>query len=209
MAVNDDSEAFYDAVPILRGFGTLMDPARYVPIPDDWSIGVADVVESTKDIAENRYKAVNMACAAVIASVTNALGCREFPSAFGGDGASFAISPRDREHAHSALAATAAWAAGELGLNLRVALMPLAVIRAQGMDVRVARYAPSENVSFAMFSGGGVAWAEAALTPRCRSRSLSRPDRKYRDAGRAKPRWRPACARRRSGNALAPAGCRT
>src|SRR5277367_2400625 len=163
MAANDDSEAYYASVPILPGFRTLMDPARYVPIPDDWWIGVADVVESTKAIAENRYKAVNMAGAAVIASVTNALGGREFPSAFGGDGASFAISPRDREHAHSALAATAAWAAGELGLNLHVALMPLAVIRAQGMDVRVARYAPSENVSFAMFSGGGVAWAEAAL----------------------------------------------
>ena len=163
MAVNDDSEAFYDAVPILRGFRTLMDPARYVPIPDDWSIGVADVVESTKAIAENRYKAVNMAGAAVIASVANALASREFPSAFGGDGASFAISPCDREHAHSALAATAAWAAGELGLNLRVALIPVAEISAQGMDVRVARYAPSENVSFAMFSGGGIAWAEAAL----------------------------------------------
>jgi hypothetical protein len=134
MAANDDSEAYYAGVPILRGFRTLMDPARYVPIPDDWWIGVADVVESTKAIAENRYKAVNMAGAAVIASVTNALGGREFPSAFGGDGASFAISPHDREQAHSALAATAAWAAGELDLNLRVALMPVAEIRAQGLE---------------------------------------------------------------------------
>jgi len=36
-------------------------------------------VESTKAIAEARYKAVNMAGAAVIAAVTNALEGREFP----------------------------------------------------------------------------------------------------------------------------------
>ena len=167
MAVNDDSEAFYDAVPILRGFRTLMDPARYVPIPDDWSTGVADVVESTKAIAENRYKAVNMAGAAVIASVANALGSREFPSAFGGDGASFAISPCDREHAHGALAATAAWAAGELGLNLRVALMPVAEISAQGsflimhFGIRIGNFVPAtylrqvvENSDFRKYDDG-------------------------------------------------------
>ena len=76
-----------------------MDPARYTPLPPDWSIGVADIVQSTKAIAENRYKAVNMAGAAVIAAVTNALGNREFPFVFGGDGASFAVSPGDHENA--------------------------------------------------------------------------------------------------------------
>jgi hypothetical protein len=104
-----------------------------------------------------------MAGAAVIASVTNALGGREFPFAFGGDGASFAVAPGDVAVAREALAATAAWADGELGLTLRVALIPVADIRGQGLDVRVARYGPSENLSYAMFSGGGLAWADAAI----------------------------------------------
>src|SRR5271154_2763853 len=121
MSMTADTSSFYATVPVRRGFRSLMDPAQYVPLPDDWLVGIADIVQSTKAIAEKRYKAVNMAGAAVIASVTNALGGREFPFVFGGDGASFAIAPGDREHAHSALAATAAWAAGELGLNLRVA----------------------------------------------------------------------------------------
>jgi hypothetical protein len=103
-----------------------------------------------------------MAGAAVIASVTNALGDREFPFVFGGDGASFAVAPRDRDRAQEALAATAAWSSGELDLIMRVALVPVAQIRAQGRDVRVARYAPSDNVSYAMFSGGGLAFADAA-----------------------------------------------
>ncbi len=163
MIATSDSEAFYAGVPVFSDFRSLMDPARYMALPQDWSIGVADVVQSTKAIAENRYKAVNMAGAAVVASVTNALGGREFPFVFGGDGASFAVSPGDREQARAALAATAAWAAGELGLTLRVALVPVAEIRAHGFDVRVARYAPCKNLSYAMFSGGGLAWADAAM----------------------------------------------
>ena len=158
-----DSDAFYAGVPVFRGFRSLMDPAMYAALPDDWTVGIADVVQSTQAIAEKRYKAVNMAGAAVIASVTNALGDREFPFVFGGDGASFAVAPRDRDLAEAALAATAAWSAGELDLTMRVALVPVAHIRAQRCDVRVARYAPSDNVSYAMFSGGGLAFADAAV----------------------------------------------
>jgi hypothetical protein len=163
MNATESSEAFYAGVPLFRGFGRLMDPAMYAPLPVDWTVGVADVVQSTKAIAEKRYKAVNMAGAAVIASVTNALGDREFPFVFGGDGASFAVAPRDHDVAQAALAATAAWADGELGLTLRVALVPVAQIRKQGLDIRVARYAPSPNLSYAMFSGGGLAWADGAV----------------------------------------------
>jgi hypothetical protein len=161
--MSTDTEAFYETVPVFHGFRSLMDPALYKPLPDDWTIGAADIVQSTQAIQQKRYKAVNMAGAAVIASVTNALGQREFPFVFGGDGASFAVSRRDLDAARAALAATAGWVNSELGLTLRVALIPVAHIRAQGFDVRVARYGPSANVSYAMFSGGGLAWAEAAM----------------------------------------------
>src|SRR5271156_5427228 len=103
------ADSFYATIPVRRGFRSLMDPGRYTPLPDDWSVGIADVVQSTKAIAEKKYKAVNMAGAAVIASVTNALEGREFPFVFGGDGASFAVPPADVELARGALAATAAW----------------------------------------------------------------------------------------------------
>jgi hypothetical protein len=158
-----DSDAFYAGVPAFHGFRSLMDPAMYAALPDDWSVGIADVVQSTRAIEQKRYKAVNMAGAAVIAAVTNALGDREFPFVFGGDGASLAVAPRDRDLAEAALAATAAWSGGELDLTMRVALVPIAQIRARGFDVRVARYAPSDNLSYAMFSGGGLAFADAAV----------------------------------------------
>jgi Protein of unknown function (DUF3095) len=163
MTTLNGSERFYNGIPVFRGFVRLMDPALYSPLPDDWSIGVADIVESTKAIAQARYKAVNMAGASVIAAVTNALEGREFPFVFGGDGASFAVAPNDLERAREALAATATWVKEDLDLQMRVALVPVAAVRARGLDVRVARFGPSPNLSYAMFSGGGLSWAEAAM----------------------------------------------
>ena len=163
MTTPEGTDIFYGAIPVFRGFGRLMDPAMYSPLPDDWTVGVADIVESTKAIADQRYKAVNMAGAAVIAAVTNALDGREFPFVFGGDGASFAVSPGDLERAREALAATATWVEESLNLVMRVALVPVSDIRAQGLDVRVARFGPSANLSYAMFSGGGLGWADAAM----------------------------------------------
>jgi hypothetical protein len=163
MTIPGGSDTFYGTIPVFRGFASLMEPSLYSPLPDDWSIGVADIVESTKAIAQARYKAVNMAGASVIAAVTNALDGREFPFVFGGDGASFAVSPQDLDRAREALAATATWVGEDLNLAMRVALVPVAAARAQGLDVRVARFGPSANLSYAMFSGGGLGWAEAAM----------------------------------------------
>ena len=158
----DDAE-FYARLPVFEGFASIMDPARYQRLPDDWLIGLTDVVSSTQAISAGRYKAVNTAGAAVIAALSNAFEGRKFPYVFGGDGASFAISAGDEARARAVLAATAAWTRDDLDLTLRAALVPVAAVRAHGFDVSVARYAPSRNVSYAMFSGGGLAWAERAL----------------------------------------------
>jgi len=163
MTTPDGTDIFYGRIPVFRGFDRLMDPALYSPLPDDWTVGVADIVESTKAIANQRYKAVNMAGAAVIAAVTNALEGREFPFVFSGDGASFAVAPTDLEAARAALAATATWVREDLDLAMRVALVPVKAVRAQGLDIRVARCGPSPNLSYAMFSGGGIGWADAAM----------------------------------------------
>ena len=55
------------------------------------------------------------------------------------------------------------WAEEEFAIALRGALVPVAELRLTGKDLRVARYAPSNGVDYAMFSGGGLAWAEARM----------------------------------------------
>ena len=140
-----------------------MDPALYAALPADWIIGFADVTGSTLALQEGRYKAVNMAGAGVIAAVANALDHRPFPYCFGGDGASFAIAPGDRARADEALRAMAIFAHEELQIELRIATAPVALIREAGRDVRIARFSPSPHASYAMFSGGGLAWFESEV----------------------------------------------
>lgn len=153
----------YGRLPVFDEFSRLTDPAVYAPLGEDWVLGVADVVRSTEAIAAGRYKAVNTVGAAVLAGLGNALGGRAFPFVFGGDGASFAVPGEHAALARETLAATAAWARDELELELRTAIVPVAALREQGLEVRVARFAPSPDVTFAMFDGGGLARAERAM----------------------------------------------
>jgi hypothetical protein len=156
---NDDVD-FYAAIPVFDSFTDVVKPSSYRPIPEDWMVGFADVVGSTKAIAEGRYKAVNMVGAGVIAAVANALQRRPFAFVFGGDGASFAVSAEDAPLAAEALRAMAVFAREELEMGLRVAMIPVAAVRAAGRDVRVARFAASPHCAYAMFAGGGLTWVE-------------------------------------------------
>jgi len=158
-----NSHSFYDALPKRTSFGELTDPASYVPLPDDWVVGVSDIVGSTKAVAAGRYKTVNMIGAAVISAQINSAAGREFPFVFGGDGAGFACPPDHAAQASAALAAVRCWAAEEFDMTLRVAMVPVGDIRAAGLDVSVARYQPSPGVDYAMFSGGGLSWAETRM----------------------------------------------
>ena len=144
-------------------FEDVTDPALYAPLPDDYVLGLTDVVGSTKAIAQGRYKAVNLAGAAAISAIRNALPDEEPAFVFGGDGASVALPGRHAEVLRATLARTARWVADELGLSLRIALVPLSAIRAAGHDVRIAWFDVSEHARYAMFSGGGLAFAEDAM----------------------------------------------
>ncbi|HEX8164205.1 MAG TPA: DUF3095 domain-containing protein [Beijerinckiaceae bacterium] len=156
-------DGFYERLPVIASFARLNDPAVYAPLPDGWVLGLSDIVRSTAAIAAGRYKVVNTAAAAVIAALANGLAQKDFPFVFGGDGAGFALPPGEAERGRDALAAVAAWARDDLDLAMRAALVPVAAVRAQGLDVRVARFAASPDVSYAMFAGGGLAWAEERM----------------------------------------------
>ena len=117
---------------------------NYRPLPDDWMLATADIVGSTKAIEAGRYKTVNMAGASVISALLNALGRQDLPFVFGGDGALVAFPGSALEIARNALAAVQRWVADELDLTLRAAIVPIKDIRAQGLDVRVARFQASE-----------------------------------------------------------------
>ena len=155
--------SFYESVPPFSDFDQVVEKKHFRPLPEDWLIGVADVVDSTGAIAAGRYKIVNTAGAGVIAAVRNALDGASFPFVFGGDGAGFAVPGDLRAPAEAALSACRRWVDEELALGLRAAIVPVTEIRAAGLEVAVAKFRPAPGVTYAMFAGGGVAWAEGRM----------------------------------------------
>ena len=157
------NNSFYKDLPSFSNFDEVMKNERYLPLPDDWFVSVSDVINSTGAITEGRYKMVNMAGASVISAVMNELGGKPFPFIFGGDGAGFAIPGSCRKGVERVLAACPVWSTEEIGLSLRAAVVPITDIRRAGLDVTVARFQASSEIGYAMFSGGGLAWAEAQI----------------------------------------------
>ena len=162
MTPNPDAQ-FYATLPLIPAFDDLCHQASFADLPPDWLIGVSDVVNSTQEVAKGRYKTVNMVGAAVISAQINAVKGQLFPFVFGGDGATFAIWPEQAEAAEQALRAVQRWALDEFGISLRAGLVPVRDVQAAGKRIGVARYRASEGADYAMFNGGGVSWAEAAL----------------------------------------------
>lgn len=154
---------FFQQIPIVQNFVDLTNFEIFRPLPVGWVIAVADVVDSTSAIKQGKYKAVNTAGASVITALLNGLGSQPYPFVFGGDGAMLAL-PGDRAgSAEKILATLIVWVSEALQLTMRAAIVPVTDIRDAGFDVLVARHRVSENVTYAMFSGGGSNWAEAQM----------------------------------------------
>ncbi|WP_394690223.1 DUF3095 domain-containing protein [Hoeflea sp.] len=190
-AAQDD---FLAGLPTFTDFEGVEDVSRYRALPGNWSLAVADVVDSTGAISKGKYKSVNMAGASVISAMLNALKGRELLFVFGGDGASVAIPPDGVEAARTALSAVVRWVGEELGIELRGAIVPVSEIEANGLEVRVARYQASPNVTYAMFAGGGASWAEAEMKAG-RFRIEKAPEGSMPDLTGLSCRWSPIRAR--------------
>lgn len=150
-------------IPVLTRFEQVADRSVYEQLPEDWHIGIADVVNSTGAIAAGRYKSVNFAGAATISAVSNAVGGRLPFFAFGGDGAHFAVPPEHADAAATALLQVASWVKKELDLELRVGMVGIGDVRYAGFDVRAAYWKASQQVKYTLFTGGGLEWAEREL----------------------------------------------
>jgi hypothetical protein len=157
------SARFYAELPLLAEFSALTLPERFAPLPADWCIAACDVRDSAAALRAGNYKHVNTVAAAAVTAVLNAAGEIEVPFIFEGDGSMFCVPPELIDEVRAALAKTRQVARRSFLLDLRVAMLPVASVRAAGFDVLVARYRVSENYVQAVFAGGGMAWAERLM----------------------------------------------
>lgn len=154
---------FVESLEVLEDFKNILEPSVYRPLPDDWWIAITDVTNSTQAIDQGRYKEVNAIGALSVMSVLNLVGDFKIPFMFGGDGATILIPPDLRDQAERSLLGIRSIAASEFKLDLRVGLVPMSRVRAEGLEIGVARLRISDYFDQAVFTGKGIAWAETAV----------------------------------------------
>ena len=150
---------YYRDLQPLESFATALETERHSPVPDDWWIVVADVTGSTQAIAAGAYKKVNTVGAACIAAVVNVDRSVDIPFVFGGDGATFAVPGTVRDRVVPALREAQRLSRQSFDLALRVGMVRVSTLVAEGLAVRLARVRLSANVTQPTFSGSG--WQEA------------------------------------------------
>lgn len=168
MPAEAKSAYFYaDLAPFDR-FDDFTDFSAYAPLPEDWVVLAADVVNSTGAIEAGRYKQVNMAGAASITAVLNVAGELELPYVFGGDGGTLAVPGALADRAAKALRAFSAACPQIFGLDLRIGAIPIAELRARGTDVSLRKFLLSPGNHLALFAGGGLELADRLLKDKSR-----------------------------------------
>ena len=157
------SDAFYASIEPVDSFELLALPGSYRTLPEGWSLVAADVVSSTAAIEAGRYKNVNTVGVSVIAAVRNCVRPVEVPYVFGGDGALVCVPDRFVDDVRRSLGATIAMAQASFALTLRACIVPVGRVRAERLDILVARHRVSEHYVQCALFGGGSEWVEDGL----------------------------------------------
>lgn len=154
---------FYADHRVVTDFADTTRAINCAPLPDDWHVALCDVRNSTIAIESGRYKNVNSLGAAAITAVLNASDGLDIPFGFEGDGCVLCVPPHLLDDTRAALSKTREIAASSFGLDLRIGTVPMTEIRKAGFEVLVARYRVTEHYDQAVFSGGGMAYADSLL----------------------------------------------
>jgi len=154
---------FYGSIPPFSRFSELSDARHYRPVPADWSVVIADVIDSTGAIAVGRYRDVNRIGAAAIVCARKGMRQQDFPYVFGGDGATLLLPPARVDAVLSELAGLQKLAASRFGFTLRIGSVPVRTLRDRGARLEVARFRIAQDKCIGLLRGGGVDEAERLL----------------------------------------------
>ena len=192
-----DIDKFYGDLDPSEDFDTISDGVGFTPLPDDWTVLISDVVNSTGAIERGEYKSVNMVGAASIVAVLNGCAGVDVPFMFGGDGGVVAVPPGAVKAARTRLGALQDQCEPMFGLTLRAAAIPVHELRRAGTDVQVRKFQLNGNNHLAMFAGGGLELADKWLKDDGQDNWHLAPDDagKSLDLGGLSCRWQPLAAR--------------
>jgi Protein of unknown function (DUF3095) len=176
VAPPNPSDDFFKKLPLLKHYRDVTQAENFRPAPHDWHVVITDVVNSRIAIEAGDYKNVNILGAMTIIGLLNVAGEIDFPFVFGGDGASCLLPPSLLPVARNVLLVAKNRAREAFGLTLRVGIVPIERLIADGFSIRVAKLAVSKHFSQAVFAGGGIARAEQLVKSTFAAESWELPD---------------------------------
>ncbi|MDX6768416.1 MAG: DUF3095 family protein [Elusimicrobiota bacterium] len=191
-----DDDRFYDDLPLFADFRAVTDDRAFRPLPKAWKVVVADVEGSTRFVEAGRYKDVNTVGAATIAAAQNAMGRRDFPFVFGGDGATLVVPPGALEPVLRALDGVRALARERHGMSLRLGVVGADELYAQGAAVEIGKYELFAGKVIASFRGGGLSKADELVKRDPARYAVPERDAHHCDLSGLSCRWKPIRSRR-------------
>ncbi len=153
----------YHAIPPLSSLTEALTTEQWQPDPEEWSVALTDVMNSTEAIEAGKYRDVNVAGAVAIMALGRVFGSLSAPFVFGGDGMTFLV-PRSRiDDVREALSRVVRDARQVMGLEMRAAIIPLSSIVKDGAHLGVSRLRVSKLYSQAVFHGTALSVADDML----------------------------------------------
>lgn len=155
-----NTHQFYKDLLPIQHFADLAKSEVYTPAPEDWSVVITDVVDSTKAIQEGRYKDVNVSGAIASMAVANLYKDFEYPFIFGGDGVTYLIPNDFLPEVTEIMIDTRNLVQKTFNLDLRIGVVPIRKIYEEGYKLTVAKVKVSKYYNQANIAGDGLDWAE-------------------------------------------------
>lgn len=150
------TELFYKNLKTFDSESDIFNEEHYCELPEDWSVIITDIENSTDAIEKGLYKIVNTIAVASIIAVKNQTENIEIPYIFGGDGAYIFIPSAIKERSIKALKNTKNMAHSEFKLNLRVHSIEYSEIKKIGGSIFISKRKLSSSASIAMAKGSGL-----------------------------------------------------
>ncbi len=164
-----DSESFYaNKTALTMPLAALYaDEKHFDSLPEDWSVLVADIKDSTLAVSNNQHNEVNLAATGSIVAVLNSIkdtgSTIQLPYFFGGDGATFLI-PNVMEYALlRTLEMHKRHVRSQWSLELVIGLIPVEKIYADGYHLKVAKVQLNSSLNVPIVLGTGLKYAESLV----------------------------------------------
>lgn len=187
-----DTNHFYSELPVYEdGLVThLSKTERFEVVPEDWSVVITDIKDSTKAIQEGMHQQVNLVATASIISALNIARKKRiyFPFFFGGDGATLIIPNSMQEEVIAALSVYQRNVKRTFDLELRVDEVPVSQLYDENQKLTISKTKLSSTYTIPIILGEGLLYADDLIKQR-RGKVKDEADEKVLNLEGMECRW--------------------